>query len=102
MKIPCQIQSERYRKYGAYRGNLSVEVDGEKVILSNVFTTESYIKELGLLFDKQREIDSQISQDFIDGYFTIFKRKRAYYEGPGNELSRTNYGKYTLNLDADR
>ena len=32
-------------------------------------------------------------------YITIFKRKREYYIGPGNELSRTDYGIYTTKLD---
>ena len=38
---------------------------------------------------------------FKEEYLEIFSRKREYYEGPGNELSRTDYGKYTTELDVN-
>lgn len=37
----------------------------------------------------------------MDEYLKIFNRKRKYYEGPGNEKSRTDYGKYTTGKDLD-
>ena len=40
-----------------------------------------------------------LPEEFISEYITIFKRKREYYIGPGNELSRTDYGIYTTKLD---
>ena len=40
-----------------------------------------------------------LTEKFQDKYIEIFSRKRKYYEGPGNEKSRTNYGKYTLRIN---
>lgn len=101
-KLPCEIQYERLQKYGKYRGNITVDDDaGEKIILSNIFTVSSYKKELQSLFAMQQERHSFLSKDFIERYFSIFSRKRAYYEGPGKELSRTDYGKYTTKINPE-
>lgn len=98
-KLPCQIQAERMKEYSLYRGDNVIEKDGEKVSLSNVFTTDAYRKELDAFFTEQKKYSSFLSDDFIAKYMGIFNRKREYYEGPGSELSRTNYGRYTLNVD---
>jgi len=98
-KLPCEIQYERLRKYGAYRGNISAIVDGEPITLRNVFTISSYRKEIEQLLSKQAEYNKKITEEFIQGYIKIFNRKREYYVGPGNELSRTDYGKYTTKID---
>ncbi len=99
-KFPCEIQYDRYKKYGEYRGNITIKTDeGEKITLSNVFTIGSYRKELNKIFDTQKQYNHNLSEEFIKKYFEIFNRKREYYEGPGNELSRTDYGKYTTKLD---
>lgn len=101
-KLPCEIQYERMQKYGKYRGNITIDDEaGEKMILSNIFTVNSYKKELQSLFEIQRESHSFLSEDFIKRYFDIFSRKRAYYVGPGNELSRTDYGKYTTKINPE-
>lgn len=100
-KLPCQIQLERYRKYGAYRGNVTVVENGEPIILRNVFTKAAYRKENEAFLNKQASFDAKITAQFIEDYFKIFDRKREYYEGPGNELSRTDYGKYTTALDSE-
>lgn len=99
-EYPCEIQFERLRKYGSYRGENTVEIDGEKVTLSNVFTTGAYKKELEVILNKQAEFHKEISEDFKKDYLEIFTRKREYFVGPGNELSRTDYGKYTTKKDA--
>jgi len=104
-KYPCEIQKERMDKYGKYRGETKITkiLDGEKedIILSNVFTVSSYEKEIKHTFATQQKYHSEISDEFVEKYLSIFKRKRKYYEGPGNELSRTDYGKYTTRIDED-
>ena len=42
-----------------------------------------------------------MSYELCDQYIRIFNRKRKYYEGPGNEKSRTDYGKYTTKMGED-
>lgn len=99
--LPCEIQQERMRNYGQYRGQYEItEEDGSKVTLSNIFTTSSYIKELNKLFEVQQE-HGLVKEEFINQYMEIFRRKRKYYEGPGNESSRTDYGKYTTKKNGD-
>ncbi|MDF1617212.1 type II CRISPR RNA-guided endonuclease Cas9, partial [Petrocella sp. FN5] len=100
-KLPCQIQEDRLISHGVYRGNSIVEGKGDKkaVITSNVFTIQAYIKELNRIFDIQSSFHLFLDEEFRTAYLEIFKSKRAYYDGPGNELSRTNYGRYTTNID---
>ena len=99
--LPCEIQQERMRNYGQYRGQYEItEEDGSKVTLSNIFTTSSYIKELNKFFEVQQE-HGLLKEEFINQYMEIFRRKRKYYEGPGNESSRTDYGKYTTKKNGD-
>ena len=97
-KYPCEIQNERLQRYGQYRGQINTFLDGEEVVLSNVFTTSAYVKEIEKIFSVQLE-NNLVSKEFTEAYLKIFKRKRKYYEGPGNELSRTDYGKYTTKID---
>ena len=94
-KLPCQIQTERLEKYGAYRGNQSIVVDNESVNVRNVFTTGAYKKEVEEFLATQIKKNSRITVGFVREYIEIFSRKRKYYIGPGNELSRTDYGVYT-------
>lgn len=98
-KLPCEIQYERLQKYGAYRGNITIDENGEKITLRNVFTTSSYKKEIVRFLETQAKSNPKITSEFIDGYIKIFERKREYYIGPGNEKSRTDYGVYTTSLD---
>lgn len=100
-KLPCEIQWERLQKYGAYRGNITVIENGEPITLRNVFTKSAYMREVDKFIDAQTKYNSKLNKNFKDKYLEIFGRKREYYEGPGNELSRTDYGKYTKELDAD-
>ncbi len=98
-KYPCEIQLERIKKYGAYRGNITVEENGEKAVLSNVYTFSAYEKEIAAILDSQKKYHSELTDDFTEKYQKIFGRKRKYYEGPGSEKSRTDYGIYTTKID---
>ena len=99
-KFPCEIQKERLESIGRYRGETQITTpDGEILDLSNVFTTGAYNKEIQKIFEIQREYHNNLCEEFQEEYFVLFNRKRKYYEGPGNEKSRTDYGKYTTQLD---
>lgn len=98
-KFPCEIQLERLEQYGKYRGQQKIEENGENVVLSNVFTVSAYRKEISKILEVQKSFHSELTDIFIKEYFNIFNRKRKYYEGPGNEKSRTDYGKYTTHID---
>lgn len=101
-KFPCQIQYERLKRYGKYRGNINVmDENGDKVTLSNVFTIGSYKAEILKFLEIQRKFHEFIDNKFVEDYLDIFSRKREYYEGPGNELSRTDYGKYTTQINPE-
>ncbi len=101
-KLPCEIQSERLEKYGKYRGNAVVnDEDGEQIVLSNIFTTSAYVRELEAFFEEQMCYHTFLTDDFKEEYLEIFTRKREYYEGPGNEQSRTDYGRYTTRINPD-
>ncbi len=98
--LPSQIQLERYKMIGSYRGeNDYIDKNKEKITLSNVFTTNSYIKEITTILNKQKEYYTYINDEFINEFIDLFKRKREYYIGPGNEKSRTDYGVYTTRVD---
>ena len=73
----------------------------KKVDLSNVFTIGSYRKEILKVFETQRKYHDELSDELCDEYILIFNRKRKYYEGPGNEKSRTDYGIFTTKLNED-
>lgn len=96
-RFPCEIQMERLEEYGHYRGEIR---DGEAV-MGNVFTTSAYRNEVVALLERQRQEHKFITDEFVEKYLDIFNRKRKYYEGPGNELSRTDYGIYTTEIDKE-
>ena len=101
-KFPCEIQKERLETIGKYRGQTQItDAAGNKVDLSNVFTISAYRKEIQRIFEAQKKFHSDLTDEFCDEFLVIFKRKRKYYEGPGNEKSRTDYGKYTTRLNDD-
>lgn len=98
---PCEIQKERLINNGEYRGQTQHIINDEKIDLSNVFTTGAYRKEILCIFDTQMKYHENLTNEFCDLYMVIFNRKRKYYEGPGNEQSRTDYGKYTTRRDEE-
>jgi len=101
-KYPCEVQFERLQKYGKYRGHIVVnDNNGEKITLSNIFTISAYEREIVDFFNEQRCYHNFLTDDFEEEYLDIFRRKREYYEGPGNEKSRTDYGKYTTKINPE-
>ena len=99
-KYPCEIQLQRLKKYGRYRGQFTENIGEEKVTLSNIFTIGAYRKEVNKILETQKNYHA-LSEKFIEEYIKIFNRKRAYYEGPGNEKSRTDYGRFTTKIDPE-
>ena len=101
-KYPCEIQKERLEKIGKFRGQSQMsDENGQITDLNNVFTIGAYRREIEQIFNIQCEFESSLTEDFVSDYLCIFNRKRKYYEGPGNELSRTDYGKYTTQIGVD-
>jgi CRISPR-associated protein, csn1 family len=100
-KTPGQIQLERYEKYGQLRGDFTVEEDGKKHRLINVFPTSAYRAEALRILQTQQEFNPKITDEFINRYLEILTGKRKYYHGPGNEKSRTDYGRYTTKKDSE-
>lgn len=96
-KTPGQIQLERYQTYGQLRGDFTVEKDGKKHRLINVFPTSAYRSEALRILQTQQECNPQITDEFVNRYLEILTGKRKYYHGPGNEKSRTDYGRYRTN-----
>lgn len=93
-QTPGQIQLDRFEKYGQLRGDFTVVENGEKRRLINVFSTSAYRKEAERILRKQQEFNNKITDKFIEDYLTILTGKRKYYHGPGNEKSRTDYGRF--------
>lgn len=92
---PGQIQLERLEKYGQLRGNFTVyDENGEAHRLINVFSTSDYKNEARKILETQSNYNKQITDEFIEDYIEILTQKRKYYHGPGNEKSRTDYGRY--------
>ena len=97
-KTPGEIQLERLEKYGQVRGDFSVKLeDGTERRLINVFSTSEYRKEAECILKTQQEFYSELTDEFIADYLEILTKKRKYYHGPGNEKSRTDYGRYRTN-----
>lgn len=96
-KTPGQIQLERLQKYGELRGQFTIEENEESFILRNIFSNEAYVNEAKLILKKQQEFNSKITDQFIEDVVSIITRKRQYFEGPGSEKSRTDYGIYRTN-----
>lgn len=97
---PCEIQKDRLETVGKYRGQTQIVDDnGEVIDLSNVFTVSAYRKEIQKVLETQKKFHDKLTYEFCDDYILIFNRKRKYYEGPGNEKSRTDYGRYTTKID---
>ena len=97
-KTPGEIQLERLERYGQLRGDFSVkDEEGNERRIINVFSTSEYKKEAERILKNQQNYYSKITDEFIENYLDILTRKRKYYEGPGNEKSRTDYGRFRTN-----
>lgn len=92
-EYPCQIQMDRYKKYGFYRGTHVID----DITLINTFTIGMYAKEAEAIIKKQREFYNDLNDEFVEKFVKLLKRKREYFIGPGNDKSRTNYGVFKTN-----
>lgn len=89
-EFPCEIQMDRYKKYGFFRGTHNIEDE----FIMNTFTISMYEKEARKILETQKNFHNKITDEFIEKYISLLKTKREYYIGPGNDKSRTNYGVY--------
>ena len=71
--------------------------DGTERRLINVFSTSEYRKEAERILKTQQQFYPELTDEFISDYLEILTKKRKYYHGPGNEKSRTDYGRYRTN-----
>ena len=95
---PCQIQLDRYEKYGQVRGMIEFyNESGDVDYLVNIFPTSAYKSEAEAIIKKQMEYYSHLDEDFLTEYLNILQAKREYFVGPGNDKSRTDYGIYRTN-----
>jgi CRISPR-associated endonuclease Csn1 len=102
VKFPCEIQLERFNEFGKFRGDVIIELDKkEQRALSNVFTKSGYRREIEQFFEVQGAYYPFMDETFITEYMDIFESKRDYYVGPGNEKSRTDYGRFTTKIDTE-
>lgn len=98
-KFPCQIQEDRLKKYGQYRAEIIDSREESTKHLSNIFTISAYVKEVTALLKTQSQFYKKINAAFIHKYIEILSNKRKYYDGPGNEQSRSDYGRYTTDIN---
>ncbi|MCJ0568480.1 type II CRISPR RNA-guided endonuclease Cas9, partial [Enterococcus cecorum] len=98
-KTPGEIQYERLLKYGKVRGTVTnyVEYDEQPEYFLNVFPNSAYVDEAKRILTCQKQYYPEITDVLIENIVKIISRKRAYYIGPGNENSRTDYGIYRTN-----
>lgn len=96
-KTPGQIQLERLKEYGELRGQFTIEENDEEFILRNTFPNAAYVDEAKRILEKQQEFNPKITDQFIEDVISLITRKRQYFEGPGSEKSRTDYGIYRTN-----
>lgn len=118
--LPCEIQLERYNKYGKFRGEQKEKVNEEEIAYSNIYNTSSYIKEVEKILEVQSKYNANVNKKinfrngrddngifekkektFKEHFIDLFTRKREYFEGPGNDKSRTDYGIYKTRKDSD-
>lgn len=76
-KYICEIQMERLNDCGKIHGH------------ENNFRTDDYVKEVKQILSNQ-DLDEKLKDTIVQ----IISRRRAYYEGPGSEISPTPYGRF--------
>lgn len=98
-KTPGEIQLERLKEYGEVRGQVIVEDQNDEpsYILRNTFPMTAYADEARRIMETQKQYHPEITDEFIDEVLALIQRKRKYFEGPGSEKSRTDYGIYRTN-----
>jgi CRISPR-associated endonuclease Csn1 len=84
-KYICEIQLER-------KSNTHEKMRTHE----NRFRTEDYVKEAQAILLKQKQVHTEISEEFIQSFIELMEKRRAYFDGPGSEKSPTKYGPYHL------
>ncbi|MGM9904251.1 MAG: type II CRISPR RNA-guided endonuclease Cas9 [Enterococcus sp.] len=94
-KTVGEIQWERLKKNQQVRGTITEFTDqGEGRSLLNVFPTAAYSEEASRILEKQASFYLELTNAFKETYLGLLTRKREYFEGPGSEKSRTDYGRF--------
>lgn len=98
-KTPGEIQLERLKEFGEVRGQVTVNGTGDEpsFILRNTFPMTAYADEAHRILKTQKQYHPEITDEFIGDVLALIQRKRKYFEGPGSEKSRTDYGIYRTN-----
>lgn len=76
-KYICEVQMERHQNANKVRGH------------NNNFSTKDYVRELREILKHQ-----SLSEELNEKIISVVERRRAYYEGPGSEISPTPYGRF--------
>lgn len=93
----CEDEANRFDEYKRLLENGGLINDNSLIGVRNgskIYTRSDYIKELTKILDTQIIHNKNIDEAFKKEYLNIFSSQRAYYEGPGDELNRTDYGIY--------
>ena len=81
-KLPIENQINYFKKLGYLNGTFN-----------RTFHQKEYLKEIDQIFTSNNDY-----KEIKDSFIKLFKRQRSFEEGPGNEKSRTMYGRfYNLN-----
>ncbi|GBG94279.1 hypothetical protein LFYK43_07380 [Ligilactobacillus salitolerans] len=90
-KSVAEIQLARLNENHKVRGQVNSNDD----TLLNVFPNSAFLQEAKSIIQTQRQFYPNIlTADFEEKYCNILTRKREYFEGPGSDKSRTDYGIY--------
>ena len=96
----CEKELERLTNF------LNSEQNGERIDnLSDIgirngsvlYSKFDYKIEIEHILKTQSKFNPKITKEFINEYLDIFMSKRKYYEGPGTEKDRTDYGIFRKN-----
>ena len=68
--LPCEIQLERLRTYGFYRGQ---SVVGD-IVISNVFTISKYREQAAKILETQLQYNDRLTEDFAADFMELFNR----------------------------
>lgn len=82
-KYICEVQLERLKNN-----------DGKLRNHENRFQTEDYVREAQAILYKQKQVYTEITDEFITNFIELIEKRRQYYEGPGSKKSPTPYGRY--------
>lgn len=98
----CEKELERFNKFIELERSGSRIDDLYDIGVRNggvIYSKYDYKKEILEILRTQSKFNSKITEEFINEYINIFMSKRKYYEGPGTERDRTDYGIYRENND---